>query len=93
MQLEVSDRANASIADILVFVAQNNNADLAARLEVAIEEKLERIALWPYSCPQIWTRSYGKVHKAIVNHLTILFYVVDDVITVVDAVDARSNWQ
>ena len=92
MQLKLSDKAVAAIADILLFVSEQHNADLADRLECAIADKLGYIERWPYSCPQVDTRAHGSVRKAIVNQLTILFYVVEDTITVVDAVDARSDW-
>lgn len=42
---------------------------------------------------EVETQQYGKVRKATVQGLTLLFYQVEKEILVLDVVDARSNWQ
>lgn len=94
MQVRYTEEAALALEHLLDALEANYSIAVADRLELALMERLESLAVFPYQYPAFLSESYGEVHKMVVLSNTIVLYRVDlEGVTILTVVDARTNWK
>ena len=94
MQLDLTERATASRNILLDSIAEHHTILIAENVEAAIKICLDSILLLPRKWPEVSTKEFGILRKAVVKNLTVILYRIEgDMIQVVDILDSRTDWK
>lgn len=96
MRVEITQNAQDGLDAIYDYVYQAFGQEAFLRLEAKVDDTLTRLAHKPYTFEAIERRENDRVRRAIIQQYTILIYEVDpmnEVVRILSAFDARSDWK
>ncbi len=96
MRVDVTQNAQDGLNSIYDYVYQEFGQDAFLRLEEQVNATLKRLALAPFTFEALERKTNDYVRRAVVQTNTILIYEIDldnQIIRVLSAFDARSNWK
>lgn len=91
--LVFTEEAVRSRQELLDFLADLHSPDLAENIDSDIDRCLGRLVTFPYQFSEVESKQFGRVRKAIVKNLTLVFYrILGDQIQILSICDARTDW-